>query len=79
MSGRVVLDPIDAGRYLGGLAVQTLARWRVEGRGPRFFKLGSRVRYDRADLDTWLESQRRRSTSDRGEGGSTVQTGGQVV
>lgn len=41
----------------------SLANWRVQGRGPRFFKIGSKVMYDRAEVQAWLESQRCTSTS----------------
>lgn len=56
------MNPNQAGAYLG-LASQTLARWRIEGGGPQFLKLGSRIRYDVADLDAWLNARVRRSTS----------------
>lgn len=49
-----------------GLSPRTLERFRVEGRGPAFLKLGRRVVYSRDDLVAWAEAQRRRSTSDRG-------------
>ena len=47
-----------------GLSPKTLERFRVEGRGPSFLKLGRRVVYSREDLVEWAEAQRRRSTSD---------------
>lgn len=50
-----------------GLSPKTLERFRVEGRGPSFLKLGRRVMYSRDDLVKWAESQRRMSTSDPGE------------
>ena len=64
--------PEDAKRLLGteaaaeylGLAVQTLAKMRVSGDSPPFYKLGRQVLYDRAELDEWLDARRRRSTSD---------------
>ncbi len=46
-----------------GLKEGTLARWRVEGRGPRFRKQGSRVFYYQRDLDEWLDGCARTSTS----------------
>jgi hypothetical protein len=52
-----------AARYLGGLSVKTLERWRVLGIGPAFRKLGRRCFYTVADLDEWAEQQKRRSTS----------------
>jgi hypothetical protein len=61
---KVVLDPGATAAYLG-IAKQTLARWRCEGGGPAFLKLGTRIRYERADLDVWLDARRHLSTSDR--------------
>jgi hypothetical protein len=46
--------------------VRTLQKWRLQGNGPEFLKLGHAVRYDPADLEQYLESARRRSTSDPG-------------
>ena len=36
----------------------TLAHWRHEGRGPAYFKFGSKVAYRGSDLNDWIESQR---------------------
>lgn len=51
------------------LSHRTLERWRLEGRGPAFLKLGAggAVRYRMADLEVWAEAQLRRSTSDPGK------------
>ncbi len=54
-----------------GLSVSTLNKLRVFGGGPVFLKLGRRVAYDMADLDAWLATKRRRSTSDDGEHGAS--------
>ena len=51
-----------------GLSVSTLNKLRVLGGGPIFLKLGRRVAYHVADLNAWLASKRRRSTSDDGDG-----------
>lgn len=59
------LDVSGAAQRLG-LSVSTLNKLRVFGGGPVFLKLGRRVVYDPADLDAWLASKRRRSTSDDG-------------
>jgi hypothetical protein len=59
----VRLNNIDAAKYIG-VAPQTLNRWRVEGFGPHFLKLGARVLYDQRDLDRWLDANRFRSTSE---------------
>jgi excisionase family DNA binding protein len=53
----------EAAAYVG-LSKSTLDKLRVYGGGPSFSKLGRRVVYDAADLDKWLESNRRRTTSD---------------
>lgn len=41
----------------------TLRRWRWQGKGPSFVKIGSAVRYDQADIDAFIQSSRRHSTS----------------
>lgn len=48
------------------LAVQTFAKMRVSGESPPYYKLGRQVLYDRAELDDWVASRKRRSTSDVG-------------
>lgn len=49
------LTPPDAADYLG-VKIQTLAKWRSEGKGPPYFKLGTRkIVYRQRDLDAWLE------------------------
>lgn len=40
------------------VSVATLARWAVEGKGPRQTKFGSLTRYARADVEAWLEAQK---------------------
>jgi hypothetical protein len=67
-AGEVLFNEIQAGRYLGGKASpvspRTLQRWRMEGSGPCFVRIGRLVRYRRNDLDDWLSLQVRRSTSE---------------
>ena len=54
----------DVPKYIP-IAVQTLARWAVEGQGPHFIKLGRRlVVYRAGDLREWLKSQTKSSTSE---------------
>jgi len=45
----------------------TLAAWRCNGDGPRFCKLGNRVRYALADLEKWVEAHTANSTSEHDE------------
>lgn len=59
---RTLLTPSQASEYLQ-LSQNTLAKMRIEGEGPPFFKLGSRVRYDIAEMETWLRNRLRTSTS----------------
>lgn len=41
----------------------TLAKLRCSGGGPTFLKIGRSVRYALADVDAWLATKRRLSTS----------------
>ncbi|MBX4898594.1 helix-turn-helix domain-containing protein [Rhizobium bangladeshense] len=52
----------DAAIYTG-VSASTLNKLRLTGGGPDYLKLGKSVVYDPADLDAWLSSKRRRSTS----------------
>ena len=54
-----------AAAYIGSTK-STLEKMRVSGDGPPFMKLGRVVVYDTSDIDSWLASRRRRSTSDQG-------------
>lgn len=39
-----------------GIPRKTLQNWRLLGRGPIYRKFGNSVRYDVADLETWVQS-----------------------
>ena len=53
-----------AAEYLG-LSPSTLAKMRLRGDGPAYSKVGPRiVVYDLADLDSYVASRRRHSTSE---------------
>lgn len=53
-----------AAEYLG-MSPSTLAKMRLRGDGPVYMKAGPRVvLYDLADLDAWLGTRKRRSTSE---------------
>jgi predicted DNA-binding transcriptional regulator AlpA len=59
-----VLRPAEAALYTG-LAESTLAKRRLKGLPPQYLSLGGRaIGYDISVLDQWLESCRRRSTSE---------------
>jgi hypothetical protein len=38
-----------------GLAEGSLRRFRIEGRGPRYVKVGGRIRYRWTDVEAWLD------------------------
>jgi len=76
-----LLDETKVARVLG-LSVKTLRRWRWAGKGPAFRKLGRAVRYASNDLEAFIASALRTSTSDTGGGlcvseirGRTAETG----
>jgi predicted DNA-binding transcriptional regulator AlpA len=55
----------EAARFVG-LSIRTLEKHRIYGTGPRYSKLGGRVVYRVEDLQTWVESGAKASTSDPG-------------
>lgn len=59
-----LMNEMQAAAYLGGLSERTLQRWRMEGCGPQFRKIGRLVRYAENDLADFLASTRRASTSE---------------
>lgn len=60
-SGESLATPVEVAAFLGGdFSEKTLANWRSQGKGPRFVKLGGgRIRYDWADVQGWVNEQRR--------------------
>jgi predicted DNA-binding transcriptional regulator AlpA len=59
---RYLRTPAAAARL--GAAAQTLERWRIEGSGPPFVRLSSKlVTYDVEDLDAWCAARKVTSTS----------------
>ena len=68
--GKKLLSAKELAEFLG-VQINKLAVWRMTGDGPRFLKLGdgsrAAVRYRVRDVEDWLESRVRRSTSDPGD------------
>ena len=63
-----LLSTSEAAAVLG-LRPSTLDQWRWQGIGPNHIRISPRrIRYLRSDLDEWIVSQRRSSTSDAGDG-----------
>ena len=54
---------ISEAAALLGVSPSWLNKLRGEGRGPTFLKLGRRVLYDGADLETWAKSTRQIAAS----------------
>ena len=59
------LRTAEAADYCGSTK-STFEKYRLTGEGAIYSKLGRVVVYDMADLDNWLESKKRLSTSDAG-------------
>ena len=67
-----VLRAPEASKYLG-LSESTLAKRRLYGQPPAFLNLGGRaIGYAIDDLNSWLESCRRQSTSQKSTSGETA-------
>ena len=49
-----------------GVKAKTMEAWRSRGGGPAFVRVGRLVRYRPADVESWIRSRVRRSTSDHG-------------
>ena len=50
------LHPGQAATILG-VQPRTLARWRSEGSGPKYYKFGRQIRYLLPDLSEWIASK----------------------
>ncbi len=58
----ILLTEKEAAKILG-FSIRTLQKWRVAGHGPEYVKAGTAVRYRVEDIDAWIKSLRRSSTS----------------
>ncbi len=56
----------EAARFVG-LSIRTLEKHRIYGTGPLYSKLGGRVVYAVEDLQSWVQSAAKASTSDPGK------------
>lgn len=57
----VLIRARDVSSYTD-IAQQTHTRWRHEGVGPKFVRLGRRVFYRSGDLRAWIRGQVRQNT-----------------
>ena len=60
----VLMTEHETGEYLRRRP-NWLAKQRITGLGPKYVKLGGRVFYRREDVEAWLESLVRSSTSEK--------------
>ncbi len=60
-----LLSTSEAAKHLG-VSASYLNKLRCTGGGPRYVKLGRRVLYLEAELDSWRDAHPRSSTSDQG-------------
>jgi predicted DNA-binding transcriptional regulator AlpA len=56
------LNPPEAAAKRLNVSKPTLARWRCDGSGPKFIKIGGKVGYLDEDLNEYIERNRRVST-----------------
>ncbi len=63
MNASNLIDRIEAASFLK-IGTSTLDKKRLYGNGPTFIKVGKRVLYDIKDLEEYLKTNRRRSTSE---------------
>ena len=63
MKNPLVINSGEAAARLG-LSISTLAKMRLSGNGPTYSKLGRRVVYSLQDLQSWIDEQKHRSTSE---------------
>jgi predicted DNA-binding transcriptional regulator AlpA len=54
-----LLRPDEAGERLSGISAKTLERWRAEGYGPDYVRVGRRILYRSSALDAWVDAQSR--------------------
>lgn len=60
-----ILIPSRQMPFYVGVSTQTLARWRHEGKGPEYVKIGRLVAYSAGTVRLWLDQMRRAATGER--------------
>lgn len=61
-NGRLLTES-DVAQLLS-ISIRTLQAWRIRGGGPAFLKIGRVVRYSPHEIEDWLASRHRCSTSE---------------
>jgi len=57
-----LLDQVRVANLLG-IEVETLGAWRRRGYGPRWYRIGKKIRYAAADIRDWMSAQARQQAS----------------
>jgi predicted DNA-binding transcriptional regulator AlpA len=52
-----LLTEREAAAMIADLKPATLSKWRRRRKGPRYLKLGSKVRYRLTDIEEWTAAQ----------------------
>ena len=51
-----ILTEAEAAAMIVDLKPQTLAKWRLRRKGPKYLKLGGKIRYRVIDIQEWMEA-----------------------
>ncbi len=62
-SSNELLTPEETAKYLK-TNTGWLAKFRCTGAGPPFLKIGHYIRYDKADLERWIQARRVTNTAE---------------
>ena len=54
---KVWLNEEETAKYLS-LSTHLLRKWRCQGGGPEYYRIGNRILYNRDLLDGWMQSYR---------------------
>ena len=57
------LMPEREAAKLAGFSIAAFIKWRREGRGPRYIRVGRSIRYRLSDLLNWIEEHTVKQTS----------------
>lgn len=71
-SRKLIKTPVAA--EILGLSTAKLERFRCEGGGPAYVKLGRMVRYRSADLEEWVDQNRTHGQSDKSQPAAASQS-----
>jgi predicted DNA-binding transcriptional regulator AlpA len=66
METHKLMDTSAAAERLG-VSAALLIKFRLQGGGPKYIKMGRSVRYSADSLAAWLTANERQSTSDTGQ------------